>query len=343
MAIPRKNITGAFTVAGVTLAAVSVFLLHEPAGFPWHISLKDGLLTTALVCLCMWLLILIMNAYPTRVAAVIHGLVFATFLSALLAYTSHWLLKWWLSGNAAYVLWLSHTIYLRAFIIWMILGWTATLTAKKKQADTLEDKFLKHRDATELLKDAELFKLRQQLQPHFLYNSLNSISALVMIQPDKAQEMIGRLSDFLRSSVKREAEELIPVKDELTFIEAYLSIEAVRFGDRLHVHFTHADTGQARIPPFLMQPLLENAIKFGLYGKTGAVQISVAITLEDPILTIVISNPYDPQATNPRGTGFGLEGIRRRLELLYARTDLLEVQKDENTFTTTLKIPQTHA
>jgi hypothetical protein len=82
-----------------------------------------------------------------------------------------------------------------------------------------------------LLKEAELFKLRQQLQPHFLYNSLNSISALIMISPEKAQEMIGKLSDFLRSSVKREAEDKIPVSEELNYIQSYLAIESIRFGD----------------------------------------------------------------------------------------------------------------
>ena len=161
-----------------------------------------------------------------------------------------------------------------------------------------------------------------------------------MIQPDKAQEMIGRLSDFLRSSVNREAKDTIPVAEELLYIESYLAIESVRFGDRLNVTIEKAYTDDATIPPFLLQPVLENAIKFGLYGKTGCVDISVHIALKESILTIIITNPYDPQTSPPKGTGFGLEGIKRRLYLLYARADLLETQSDEQYFTTILKIPQ---
>jgi two-component system, LytTR family, sensor kinase len=173
-----------------------------------------------------------------------------------------------------------------------------------------------------------------------LYNSLNSISALTMIAPEKAQDMIGKLSDFLRSSVRREGQEKISIVEELGYIEAYLSIESVRFGNRLRVEFEKEYTDDAQIPPFLLQPLLENAIKFGLYGKTGNVTIRVHIALQEDMLHVKITNPFDHDSQPPRGTGFGLEGIRRRLYLLFARTDLLETHKADNTFITTLKIPQ---
>jgi len=163
-----------------------------------------------------------------------------------------------------------------------------------------------------------------------------------MIAPDKAQEMIGKLSDFLRSSVKREAEDTLPVAEELVYMQSYLDIESVRFGDRLQVHFEKEYTDDATIPPFLLQPILENAIKFGLYGKTGEVCIVVHFVLEGSFLVITITNPYDANTQPPKGTGFGLEGIRRRLYLLYARADLLETTKDGQYFTTILKIPQQH-
>lgn len=161
-----------------------------------------------------------------------------------------------------------------------------------------------------------------------------------MMAPDRAQEMIGKLSDFLRSSVQRESEDNLPVKDELTYIQSYLAIESVRFGDRLQVDINNNSKEDAILPPFLLQPILENAIKFGLYGKTGAVNIKIDISSEANMLFITITNPYDNNMRPPKGTGFGLEGIRRRLYLLYARTDLLETQTDEFTFTTILKIPQ---
>ena len=174
------------------------------------------------------------------------------------------------------------------------------------------------------------------------YSPPFKITSAIISLVAEISEMIGRLSDFLRRSVRRESEDVIPVADELAYIQSYLAIESVRFGDRLQVHFEKDYTDDAKIPPFLLQPILENAIKFGLYGKTGTVSIIIHIALEGSILTITITNPYDANTEPPKGTGFGLTGVQRRLYLLYARADLLETTKDEQNFTTILKIPQNH-
>jgi LytS/YehU family sensor histidine kinase len=242
--------------------------------------------------------------------------------------------------NTGYQQWLRDILLIRFLAIWIFTIWLATITSFRKNMAALDQRFQQQNDASILLKEAELFKLRQQLQPHFLYNSLNSISALIMIAPDKAQEMIGKLSDFLRSSVKRESEETIAVEEELRYMQSYLAIESVRFGDRLQVRFEKDYTDDAVIPPFLLQPIMENAIKFGLYGNTGNVTITIHIALVDSMLVLTITNPYDPDMQPPKGTGFGLEGVKRRLYLLYARTDLLETQSADSRFTTILKIPQ---
>jgi len=314
-----------------------------------HISLdfaiKDSGITVITFALYTWCVILLIRAYPTKVAIVSYAAILALLFASMNAATDWLIFKYWLGrNNLIYSTWLQHSLSMRMITHSLLLLWVATYVALKKKTDSLEDKFLKQADATSLLREAELFKLRQQLQPHFLYNSLNSISALIMIQPDKAQEMIGKLSDFLRSSVKSEAQDLMPIAEELNYIESYLAIEAVRFGDRLQVHFEKEYTDNAKVPPFLMQPILENAVKYGLYGKTGNVIITVHIALQDNMLVITITNPYDEgQTRSSKGTGFGLEGIRRRLYLLYARTDLLETQKTEQLFTTILKIPQAYA
>jgi LytS/YehU family sensor histidine kinase len=167
----------------------------------------------------------------------------------------------------------------------------ATITAFRKNLAAMDSRFQLQADASILLKEAELFKLRQQLQPHFLYNSLNSISALIMISPERAQDMVGKLSDFLRSSVKRESDDNVPIDEELRYIQSYLAIESVRFGDRLCIDFRHDYTDDATIPPFLLQPILENAIKFGLYGNTGIVHIGIHISLQADMLTLSITNP----------------------------------------------------
>lgn len=323
------------------LCVKHAFILHTIVGFPWDIAINDAVISSVILSLSVWGIILLIRKYPTSAAITLYALFVALFISLATAAAEYEVLRFWVSPKyPSYEYWLRHTMPIRFLVIWLFNIWVATISALRKNISTLDTRFQQQADASVLLKEAELFKLRQQMQPHFLYNSLNSISALIMIAPDRAQEMIGKLSDFLRSSVKREAEDVIPIAEELNYIQSYLAIESVRFGDRLRVQFDKQYTDDATIPPFLLQPILENAIKFGLYGKTGAVTIDIHIALDGPMLTISITNPYEPGAQPPTGTGFGLEGIQRRLYLLYARADLLETRSDDTTFTTILKIPQ---
>lgn len=342
MSSTNKHIRRVLPLIGLIVLAKYIYILHYLCGLNWTISLTDGSFSAAMLMLAIWGCILIIYAYPTKVGLSLYALLIASAFSLLTVFTEMQVLRWWLSDEPHYTEWFDNALAARFMVTWLVCAWLATYTALRRKVVTLEKRLQQQAGASALLRDAELFKLRQQLQPHFLYNSLNSISALIMIQPEQAQEMIGRLSDFLRSSVKREAQDSIAVAEELLYIESYLAIESVRFGDRLSVQFDKEYTDDAKIPPFLLQPVLENAIKFGLYGNTGRVNISIHIVLKEGTLYITIINPYDPQSSPPKGTGFGLEGIKRRLELLYARTDLLETLKDEENFTTIIKIPQAH-
>lgn len=198
-------------------------------------------------------------------------------------------------------------------------------------------------DAETLTREAELVSLRQQLQPHFLFNSLNSISALVGTRPDEARKMIHQLSDFLRGTLRKDDHQLISLKDEMSHLKLYLDIEKVRFGHRLStVTHTPDEYLHCKLPPLVLQPLVENAIKFGLYDVTGDVTISISCECDNQYLTITITNPFDSQTSTPRkGAGFGLSSVQRRLYLLYTRNDLLHTTHEQNLFTTTIKIPQT--
>ena len=327
----------------VIIISIHIYFIHFLYHFDWSISLGEGLYGSLFICLSAWSIVLLIRSYPTTTVIYVYALTvaFAVSLVATL-FISESLKVGIITKNEAYKPWLHLTLPIRFVIILIFNCWVATNGALRKNISVLDTRFQQQADASILLKEAELFKLRQQLQPHFLYNSLNSISALIMIAPDSAQEMIGKLSDFLRSSVKRESEDTVPVSEELEYIQSYLDIEAVRFGDRLRINIEKSCTDDVMVPPFLLQPILENAIKFGLYGNTGIINISISIALELPMLIITVTNPYDADNQPPRGTGFGLEGINRRLYLLYARTDLLETKKDGRFFTTILKIPQRH-
>jgi LytS/YehU family sensor histidine kinase len=198
-------------------------------------------------------------------------------------------------------------------------------------------------EAEKLARDAELYKLRQQLQPHFLFNSLNSISALTGSQPEKARHMIHQLSEFLRGTLRKEEQHWNTLEEELQYLQLYLDIEEVRFGHRMQTKLIYSDEAlKLKLPALLLQPVVENALKFGLYDTTGNVLITLQATVENNYLKIVVRNPFDPETSQPlKGTGFGLSSITRRLFLLFARHDLLKTQKDNEHFITTILIPQT--
>jgi LytS/YehU family sensor histidine kinase len=196
-------------------------------------------------------------------------------------------------------------------------------------------------EAEALSKEAELYKLRQQLQPHFLFNSLNSINALISFKPEKARTMIQQLSDFLRGTLKKEENQWVTLDEELQQLQLYLEIEKVRFGHRLLTEVKNEASADASLPAMLLQPVVENAIKFGLYDTTGDVTISINTWQQDGQLQVKVSNPFDDATSSPqKGIGFGLSSVQRRLYLLFARNDLLQTTADDKVFTTTIKFPR---
>ncbi len=200
---------------------------------------------------------------------------------------------------------------------------------------------LRKNESETLKRDAELYKLKYQLQPHFLFNSLNSINALISSRPEQAKQMVQQLSDFLRGTLKSEENALVPLQAELEQVNLYLAIEKVRFGHRLITSFDLDEQCKTHtIPAMLLQPVLENAIKFGLYHTSGEVEIKVTCSCNEEGLHITISNPFDEDAAPAvSGTGFGLRAIQRRLYLIYGRSDLLTTNADNTIFTTKILIP----
>jgi sensor histidine kinase YesM len=240
----------------------------------------------------------------------------------------------------------AETIYIRGFAGWILLCDFSLVNYLWNKLNQAKEAIQKERQSEKLRDEAELFKLRQQLHPHFLFNSLNSINALIGKEPQNARIMLQQLSEYLRNTLKKEDKDLIFFQEELEDLRLYLSIEKVRFGHRLTIEeHIQENCGAMKIPPFLLQPLVENAVKYGLYGTIGAVEIHIKAFLEADFLSFIITNPYDPEAVTPKGTGFGLESIKRRLYLLFARNDLLtikpnwEVRKDNPYFLAQIKIP----
>jgi hypothetical protein len=248
-------------------------------------------------------------------------------------------------AHAAYIEWLSDTLPIRFAMGWLLIAGTGVISFFMYEMDEQRMALARKEAAEKLAREAELYKLRQQLQPHFLFNSLNSINALVSLRPEEARQMIQKLSDFLRGTLKKEDQLWIPLREELQYLQLYLDIEKVRFRHRLTTTIQHDEAMSAmQIPPMLLQPVVENAIKFGLYDTTEAINIHVGARWENGMLTVTVSNPFDPAMHQQvqQGTGFGLNSIRRRLFLLFGRHDLLETKTDLNIFTTIIKVPQLH-
>ena len=245
--------------------------------------------------------------------------------------------------DTTYLQMLQQTSYIRYGIAFLMIACIILVGLLWYTQKEQEEENERRADMERLAREAELNKLRQQLQPHFLFNSLNSISALTGQHPEKARHMIQQLSDFLRGTLKNEAQQWVTLKEELGYLQLYLDIEKVRFGYRLQTTINcDEDTLQMRLPSLLLQPLVENAIKFGLYDTIGEVEIIVTAKNNNNLLEVTVQNPYDESTAVPlKGTGFGLASIKKRLLLLYGRQDLLQVKKEAEQFITTVNIPQT--
>lgn len=245
--------------------------------------------------------------------------------------------------DPVYISMLSNSLVIRFGVALLMMEMVTTMSllwfSQKEEKNINERKI----DAERLTKEAELFKLRQQLQPHFLFNSLNSINALISVQPEQARKMIQQLSDFLRGTLKKEDQLWVNLSEELQYLQLYLDIEKVRFGHRLSDEIKSEEAAQnMKLPPMLLQPIVENAIKFGLYDTIGDITIHIEAKANENYLEVIVENPFDPETSHPKqGTGFGLSSVNRRLFLLFARNDLLQTKIENNLFITIVKIPQT--
>ncbi len=226
----------------------------------------------------------------------------------------------------------SGIFYYSAFIlVYYVVVYYQDIQEKVKQEANLKT----------LIKEAELKALKNQINPHFLFNSLNSVSSLTLNSPLKAQEMIIKLSEYLRYSLKNGEQNLVVLKTEIANIKLYLEIEKIRFGTRLNFNFKNIKQyADKKIPAMILQPLIENAIKHGVYESTTPININLTCQLLNQKLAITISNEFNPKSKIKTGEGVGLKNIQQRLFLTYKQTNLVSINKTANTFTVGIKFPQ---
>jgi two-component system sensor histidine kinase AlgZ len=202
---------------------------------------------------------------------------------------------------------------------------------------TLERRALEFEIAS---REAELRALRAQIHPHFLFNSLNSINALIASRPEEARQLCVRLGDFLRRSLTVGSRETISLAEELDLAEQLFSIEKVRFGDRLAHAVVADDAARAcLVPPLVLQPLVENAVTHGVARRLEGGEIRIEAERRGAELRITVVNSRDPDAPRKKGTGIGLQNVRRRLFALHGDAAEVRVLPGDSSFRVELRLP----
>lgn len=332
-----------FPVWWLAWSAIQVVIMQY-FGFSLFISIVDSLVFNMLLAGACIFIGFVMQFYLPQKEKYWYVVAVSMFASAIVTIISNLILHQFFYSDTMYHAFLSTAWPVRGSIAFLISGCMALIGIVYYTVEEQQELEQRKHAAEQLAKEAELFNLRQQLQPHFLFNSLNSISALAGSKPEEARNMIQQLSDFLRGTIRKDSNQMIPLEEELKHLQLYLDIEKVRFGHRLKTEMhCSEEVCKLKIPSLLLQPVVENAIKFGLYDTLDEVLITVTGSMENNILVVTITNPFDKASiptSNQKGTGFGLNSIQRRLFLLFSRNDLLITSSTETIFTTTIKIPQ---
>ena len=202
-----------------------------------------------------------------------------------------------------------------------------------------QERTLKETELKNLVTEAELRSLKFQINPHFIFNSLNSMSALTEIDPKKAKQMIIKLADFLRYTLANNDRQKNTLNEELKNIKLYLDIEKIRFDDKfIYVEELHEECGKTEIPSMILQPLFENAIKHAVYETLDSVTIKLTCTRQDDFLKITLCNNFEGES-HKKGAGVGLKNIKDRLSLIYQQDNLMEIKKESGKFIVNIFIP----
>jgi two-component system LytT family sensor kinase len=239
-----------------------------------------------------------------------------------------------LNGSLAWRGMLGAMVYLVLVLIYYLAS-----SAQKLQERTRQEERLKN-----LVRESELNMLKSQINPHFLFNSLNSISSLTMSSPEEARDMIIRLSDFLRYSLKHRENKYVPLMEEIGRMRDYLAIEKIRFGEKLKYEINiNSACEEFPVPTMIFQPLFENAIRHSVYESTEPVTIRFDCTQELDMMKTVISNDYDPEVPTRKGTGVGLQNVRQRIELAYEGQGSVHWKGSDGKFEVTILFPRIFA
>ena len=342
--LSKKNYFTTYVLVWTIIIIVHAALLYFLYGTALKVSIADAVVFNLLFALAgytLWFVIRYnLKEKPSGLDLLFqHFMVAAIFITAWFS-ISYFTLISLFPKNQDYLLFLKESIPWRIitglfyYIVFVLIYYVILYY------EDVQEKLQRENELQNLVKEAELDALKSQINPHFLFNSLNSVSSLTLASPEKAQEMVIKLSDFLRYSLSSDRKSVTSMENEFENISRYLDIEKVRFGKRLKfISDVPQNCKHINIPSLILQPLIENAIKHGVYNSSEEVTIHLSCNKGDDFAIITITNDFDPQAIRKKGEGIGLKNIRNRLKLIYQRNDLLSTKADGNIFKATLKLP----
>ena len=341
-----KNQHRIYKVAALPIAAILAFVLHTPGGLTW---LQAGILGFGLAVIGE--LISLPAWYSCRIAPIQRTLIWRLLATHVVAAQILSLL--WLGAGILLARALSFVpalqgiearfaertaiVYGAGCVFYLLAVSFHYVSLAQEATHEVEARAMQ---TSIQARDAELKALKAQINPHFLFNSLNSISALTSIDPVRARDMCVLLGDFLRLTLGLGEKTSVRLSEELDLLQKYMAIEKVRFGARLTMHEEIQEESKAcLLPPLLLQPLVENAVKHGIASLPEGGDVRLAVQRQNGRLAILVENSWDPEAPPRRSGGLGLKNVQQRLEARYGKEARLSVNTEGERFQVTLSIP----
>ena len=341
-----KTIFGFYILAWVLLFSIQTLAFFQLFDVSWFFALIDNLIFGSiffLIGLGSWYFVRFNKFEKNQILPLfLEHLASAFVLVSIWVFSGTYILGLIFSTSADYL-----------NLIWGVIGWRYGIgfllylvmvvvfylhTNNQNQQKRLE----METNLRANLQNTEIDLLRSKLNPHFLFNSLNSLNALIQTDTEKASAMLIQLADFLRFSLEKDKQDEIYLKDEFINLDRYIAIEQVRYGERLKYSKEIDEKAiQLKLPAMLLQPLTENAIKYSIGSKLDEVEVSISAYKKNNFLVIEIVNAFDKTAAVSKGSGNGIENVRKRLDMIYKKTADFRIENNGNVFKVIIEIPQT--
>lgn len=329
----------------VAVAAIQFALAFQVYNLEVEIALTDSLITNtvfALLGVGLWFMVRFsgkqIRGFLKNLVYHLTGCAFTILIWQIISYS---ILSYVFESNKIYVDFLQSSLIVRVITGVLIYFLLISIDFLIMSFEEMQERAEHEASLAAMLRDAELTTLRSQIKPHFLFNSLNSVSALTLSNPEAAQQMILKLSEFMRHSLSQVTNAMSTMEEELHHVGLYLEIEKVRFSDRLMIE-TRIDEkcNSMLLPAMILQPLVENAVKHGANSMLTVCKIEIHAECQENKLFIIINNQFDADGLPRKGTGTGLKNVKQRLMSTYGRNDLLTTKSESGWFRLSLAIPQ---